>query len=73
MKKIISTLMAAVLAAGIPAAVPFAASADEVTVQAFGDVNSDGVINLKDALIIQRYKAGIKVLGNIGDWIFESE
>ena len=37
------------------------------------DVNNDGVITLRDALIIQRYKAGISVLGNIGEWIFESE
>ena len=37
------------------------------------DVNTDGAVTLKDALIIQRYKAGIAVLGSIGEWIFESE
>lgn len=37
------------------------------------DVNSDGEVNLKDALNILRYKAGITVNGNIGEWIFASE
>ena len=37
------------------------------------DVNNDGEVNLKDALNILRYKAGMSVNGNIGEWIFESE
>ncbi len=37
------------------------------------DVNNDGAVSLRDSLIILRYKAGIKVLGDIGEWIFDSE
>lgn len=37
------------------------------------DVNSDSAVNLKDALVIQRYKAGMSVSGNIGKWIFANE
>lgn len=37
------------------------------------DVNSDGELNLKDALNILRYKAGMSVSGKVGEWIFPSE
>ena len=37
------------------------------------DVNKDGDVNLKDALIISRYKAGLSVSVTIDEWIFESE
>ena len=37
------------------------------------DVNSDGDVNLKDALIIRRYKAGLSNPEQVGEWIYESE
>lgn len=37
------------------------------------DVNSDGDINLKDAVQILRYKAGMTAESRIGEWIFDSE
>lgn len=37
------------------------------------DANSDGVIDLLDALNILRYHAGRPTKGNIGEWIFASE
>ena len=37
------------------------------------DVNKDGNVNLKDALIIERYKAGLSVNVTIDEWIFASE
>lgn len=37
------------------------------------DVNADGAVDLKDALNILRYKAGLSADGNLGEWVFESE
>ena len=37
------------------------------------DVNTDGAVDLKDALNILRYKAGLTADGNLGEWVFESE
>lgn len=37
------------------------------------DSNSDGTVNLLDALNILRYHAGLPTKGQIGEWIFESE
>lgn len=37
------------------------------------DSNSDGTVNLLDALNILRYQAGKQTKGKVGEWIFESE
>lgn len=37
------------------------------------DVNTDGAVNLRDALQILRYKAGMATDTSVGEWIFESE
>ena len=37
------------------------------------DVNADGAVDLRDALNLLRYKAGLSSYGKIGEWIFESE
>lgn len=37
------------------------------------DVNSDGDVNLRDALSIRRYKVGMTTDPGVGEWIFESE
>ena len=37
------------------------------------DVNNDGEVNLRDALNILRYKAGISTNTKTGEWIFPSE
>lgn len=37
------------------------------------DVNADGGIDLRDALEVLRYKAGMTAAESIGEWIFESE
>ena len=37
------------------------------------DTDGNGEINLRDALNILRYKAGVTTDTNIGEWIFESE
>lgn len=37
------------------------------------DVNGDSEINLRDALAILRYKAGMETDADIGNWIFDSE
>ena len=37
------------------------------------DVTGDGDVNLRDALSIRRYKAGMTTDPGVGEWIFESE
>ena len=37
------------------------------------DVNTDGDVNLRDALCILRYKAGVATGTDVGKWIFDSE
>ena len=37
------------------------------------DVNHDGEVNLRDALSIRRYKAGLTADEGLGEWLFESE
>ena len=37
------------------------------------DVDKNGEVNLRDALNILRYKAGVATDTQIGEWVFESE
>ncbi len=49
------------------------AGANVTCVQKNADINNDGEITLKDALLIVRYQAGMDTGTKVGEWIFESE
>lgn len=49
------------------------AGVDVTCVQENADINKDGDVTLKDALLIVRYQAGMDTGTQVGEWIFESE